>query len=318
MNPLRRTLVLAYSFLLLLSLLSDPIFNSFGVHAGVVQQRSIPSRSSRNDFTLVARDDTDTNVCTRWSQQSALVNGTIYVYGGHATTQQGQTDNTWTNDFFAIDVTKSWDIGSPAVKGLPRPSGVPAVSNGYLWNSHDTLFLYGGEYSDSPPDNPDVFSLWSYDIGAGSWSEHQGPKTSGGKNSDPADVAVQRSAEGAGISLPDLGRGFYFAGHLDEFTTSGWSNQIARVYLKSLVEYTFPGFENDAVETLGNGKKAGSDGVWRNITEGGVQDTAQFSNRADSAIVYVPGYGAQGILINTGGGTNVSFVSHLCPLPRPV
>ena len=310
-----KLLAFACALLVSLSLFYDtPLLtvagpSRFGAAAGVIKRQNIQKRNFEDGKLLSPRADTNTDVCSRWSQQSALVNGTIYIYGGHSTTQQGQQSGTWTNDFFTIDVTKTWDISSPAIKGLPQPSGPPPVSNGYLWSSYDTLYLYGGEFSDSPPTTPTDFSLWAYDIKSATWTEHKGPKTSAGKNSAPADTSVQRAAEGAGISVPELGRGWYFAGHLDGFTTPGWSNQIDRSYLKSLIEFTFPGATNDGVESLGGSKAAGSDGVWRNITEGGIQDTAQFPSRADSALVYVPGYGAKGILVNTGGGTNVSFVS---------
>ena len=309
-----KMLALACGLLISLSLLYDTPFltlagpSAFGARAGVIQNPKLQRRTFEGGRLLAPRADTNTDVCRRWSQQSALINGTIYVYGGHATTSQDQQSNTWVNDFFTIDVTKSWDIGSPAINALPQPSGPPAVANGYLWHSFDTLYLYGGLFSDTPPEEPTKFSLWSYNIKSAAWAEHKDPKTSSGKNSAPGDINVQRAAEGAGISVPEQGRGYYFAGHLDEFTTPSWSNQIFRTYLKSLIEYTFPGAANDAVESLGGDKTAGPDGAWRNITEGGIQDTAQFANRADSALVYVPGYGEKGILVNMGGGTNVSFV----------
>lgn len=119
---------------------------------------------------------------------------------------------------------------------------------------------------------------------------------------------MQRSAEGAGFSVSTLGRGWYFGGHLDFLTTEGWSNQIERVYLKSLLEFTFPGFSNNQVESLTDGKTAGEDGVYRNITEGGMQDTAGFTERADGLLVYIPGFGDEGLLLGLTGGVNESFV----------
>ena len=317
-----RLLLLACILLVAISLTFETSFlqasgSASFANAGVIPKRALQRRNLVDGRLILPRADTDTDVCTRWSQQSAIVNGTIYLYGGHATTEQGQTSNTWTNDFWTIDVTKSWDISAPVVSGLPQPSGPPSVSNGYLWNSYDSLYLYGGEFSDDPIAQPTEFSLWEYDIKHASWTEHQNPQTSQGNNSDPANQPVQRAAEGAGVSIPSLGRGWYFAGHLDEHTTQGWSNQIYRTYLKSLVEYTFPGYSNDGVESLGDSKTAGSDGVWRNITQGGIQDSNQFPNRADSALVYVPGYGSKGILVSMGGGTNVSFVSLLQPATDP-
>ena len=75
------------------------------------------------------------------------------------------------------------------------------------------------------------------------------------------------------------------------------------------MEFTFPGYSNDGVQSLSGGKTASSAGVWRNVTLGGIQDTARFTNRADAVIVYVPGYGVDGILVSMGGGTDESFVS---------
>lgn len=169
--------------------------------------------------------------------------------------------------------------------------------------------MYGGEYSDNPPADPDEFSLWEYDILSNSWKKHQNPKTSKGKNSDESGKPVERSAEGAGVNVPELGRGWYFGGHLDGYTTKGWSQSIARVYLKSMIEYTFPGFSNGEVEMEDDNKVAGSEGIWRNVTEGGLQDSAGFTERADGVLVYVPGFGEEGIILGLAGGTNATFVS---------
>ncbi|KAL8782225.1 MAG: hypothetical protein Q9213_005591 [Squamulea squamosa] len=303
--------------LTLLALIAFPLLYEMPwvgtVGMGIVGAKAGPIRTSdtvNGDIVmeeLHKRADTNTDVCSRWAAQSAVVNGTVYVYGGHSTTQAGQKNDTWTNDFFTVDLTKSWDIAAPSIKGLPQPSGPPAVANGFLWNSYDSLWLYGGIVSDSPPAVPEPFTLWEYQIKSGKWVEHRNPKTSKGNNSDSGNQPVQRTGEGAGISIPELGRGFYFAGHLDAFTTPGWSVQTPRLYLKSLLEFTFPGYTNDGVEALAGGKPAGSDGVWRNVTEGGIQDQAKFPSRADGSLVHVPGFGAKGILLSIGGGEEKSF-----------
>ncbi|EAS32946.3 kelch repeat protein [Coccidioides immitis RS] len=258
---------------------------------------------------LTKREDSPTDVCKRWSQQTAIVNGTLYIYGGRSISQSSQSDNTWNNDFLTIDLENDWDISSPKLTGLTKSSGPPAVANAYLWNSYTSLFLYGGEFSDNPPADPVEFTLWEYDIFSEKWTGHENPTTSKGKNSDDGDKPVQRSAEGAGITVSELGRGWYFGGHLDGYTTKGWSQSVARVYLKSMIEYTFPGFGNSQVEMEGNSKVAGADGIWRNITEGGLQDSAGFTERADGVLVYVPGFGEEGIIIGLGGGTNATFTS---------
>lgn len=222
------------------------------------------------------------------------------------------------NNFLSLDLTKSWQIASPSLTGLPIPSGPPAVSLGQLWASHNSLWLYGGQYSDNPKTSPGPNSVWEYNIGNKQWVEHKDPKTSAGDNAESDGQSVQRAAEGAGFSVSTLGRGWYFGGHLDDFTTEGWSNQIARVYLKSLLEFTFPGETNNGVQSLQNGKTAGLDGTFRNITSGGLQDTGSFPARADGALVYVPGFGDEGMLLGLTGGDNATFVSrgslHLCIL----
>ena len=211
-----------------------------------------------------------------------------------------------------MDLLKSWQVSSPAYTGLPIPSGPPAVANGYLWNSFDSLYLYGGEFSDDPVATPTAFSTWEYSISGKSWVEHANPKTAGGKSSESAGQDVQRSAEGAGFSVSTLGRGWYFGGHLDYLTMPDWpyyeSEGGTRVYLKGLLEYTFPGVSNDQLDS----KTAGSDGAYRNITEAGSQETSGFTERADGLLLYVPGYGAEGILIGLTGGTNATFVSLHC------
>lgn len=208
-----------------------------------------------------------------------------------------------------MDLTKSWQVASPSLTGLPQPSGPPAVSLGYLWNSLTSLYLYGGEFSEDPAESPTANSLWEYNIGNEEWIEHTNPTSSAGDNAEGDGQAIQRAAEGAGFSVATLGRGWYFGGHLDTFTTQGWSNQVERIYLKSLLEFTMPGFSNDAVDSLQGGKTAGDDGVYRNITQGGLQDTGSFPERADGVLVYIPGFGDQGTLLGVSGGDNDTFVS---------
>ncbi|KAI5269744.1 hypothetical protein E4T47_06870 [Aureobasidium subglaciale] len=269
-----------------------------------VDSRAVPRERT---MVLETRANSPTDVCTRWSHQSAVINGTLYVYGGQATTEPEQTENKWNNDFLSMDLTKSWQISTPLLIGLPQPSGPPNVSNGFLWNSHESVFLYGGEFSDSPVDPPTAFSLWEYNAMSSEWIEHTNPTTSSGANAQSGDQSIQRAAEGAGASVPGLGRGFYFGGHEDTHTTEGWSNQVARIYIKSLIELTFPGYQNSQVTSLSDNKAAGSDGAWRNVTDGGAQDGAGFPERADGLLVYIPGFGDQGILLGLAGGTEDTF-----------
>ncbi|KAF1930388.1 uncharacterized protein M421DRAFT_58337 [Didymella exigua CBS 183.55] len=276
-----------------------------GVYGSSVPLGSITSVAERS--TLVERADAQTDVCKRWSGQSAIVNGTLYMYGFRTTTDAQQQSDTWTNDFLSLDLTKSWQISNPSLTGMPQPSGPPAVSLGYLYSSHESLWLYGGQYSDKPAAKPGPNSIWEYKIDSKSWVEHADPKSSAGTNAEGDGQSIQRAAEGAGFGVTVLGRGWYFGGHLDDFTTEGWSNQIARVYLKSLLEITFPGHTNDAVESLKNGKVADKEPVYRNITTGGIQDTGAFPERADGVLTYIPGFSSEGLLIGFTGGDNDTF-----------
>lgn len=306
MTRLYRLCLLALLVFLVVPVTNLPFFGSSGAALGGAYAGVVPQ-----GMDVFKRADSPTDVCTRWSHATAIVNGTLYIYGGRAKTEADQTSNTWNNDFLTLDLTKSWQISSPSFTGLPQPSGPPAVSLAYLWNSRTSLFLYGGEFQDgnqgNTPDYPTAFSLWEYNIASSSWTEHSNPQTSAGENAAASNEPVQRAAEGAGANIPQIGRGFYFGGHLDTWTTEDWSNQIARVYLKSMVEYTFPGSPNNGVDSLSDSKTAGSDGVWRNITEGGLQDTSGFPERADGILVYVPGFGDEGILLGLAGGTNSTF-----------
>lgn len=233
------------------------------------------------------------SMCKRWAQQSAIINSTIYLYGGEASTDPTQTTNTWNNDFLALDLSQPWQISEPALSSLPQPSGPPAVALGALWSSLESLFLYGGEFSDSPPVAPSPFALWEYNVPASTWTSYPAPSATPGPNANEGGP-VQRAAEGAGVSAAGLGRAWYFGGHLDGYTTSGWSQSVPRVYIKSLLEFTFPDSSSSA-------------GSFRNITEGGLQDSSSFPERADGVLVYVPNIGSQGILLGLAGGTNNTF-----------
>ena len=80
------------------SLNNAPFFNAgvspIGATAGPIK----PSRGKeirRLPDELVRRADSPTNICTRWSQQTAIINNTLYIYGGRASTTGGQTSDTW-------------------------------------------------------------------------------------------------------------------------------------------------------------------------------------------------------------------------------
>lgn len=64
-----------------------------------VDSRAVPIERK---MVLETRADSPTDVCTRWSHQSAVINGTLYIYGGQATTEPGQTQNKWSKDVTSV------------------------------------------------------------------------------------------------------------------------------------------------------------------------------------------------------------------------
>lgn len=64
-----------------------------GVRGGMIPANSIQANTERS--ILVRREDSPTDACRRWSGQSAIVNGTLYMYGFRRTTEAQQTQNTW-------------------------------------------------------------------------------------------------------------------------------------------------------------------------------------------------------------------------------
>lgn len=62
--------------------------------AGALEQNLRRSNALRG-IPHNKRADTSTTICKRWSQQSALVNGTLYLYSGRSTTSASQNSDTW-------------------------------------------------------------------------------------------------------------------------------------------------------------------------------------------------------------------------------
>ncbi|GAA5922899.1 hypothetical protein JCM1841_003775 [Sporobolomyces salmonicolor] len=248
--------------------------------------------------------------CFRWSGQMAIANSpgssgngssSLYYYGGQAMTSQDQTSDTWTNALVAIALDQDWPTGTPNIRLVQEDNGnysyPPAVALGALWTSANgqTLYQYGGQFSDSPTVPPPAENVFAYDIPSNSWSVVQ---TNG--------VRVGRVAEGCPAIVPAQGTdgdnvGYYFSGHQDDHTTQGWSNEIARIYLNSMAKFDL-------------GSKS-----WTNITSySGDASTSNTStpitplNRADGTLTYVPDLGTdnKGILVSIGGATDSQYVDN--------
>jgi len=174
----------------------------------------------------------------------AVIGSTLYYFGGRSKTSASQTDNTWSsplshltdpdNDFLTLDLSNSFSVSSPPLTGLTQPSsppnGPPAISLGALWPSSDGKFLYqfAGEFSDSPPTPPTTELTWKYDLTAKSWASIPTGGDSVTRPAEGADCIAAGGTNGQGL-------GVYLAGHLDAYTVPGWSIQVAREYLSSML-----------------------------------------------------------------------------------
>jgi hypothetical protein len=85
---------------------NSPLFGKgitpIGVKGGMLKNPQVKPQTTV-EGRQQKRDDSPTDICKRWSQQSAIVNGTMYLYGGRLTTDSSQTSNTWSE--FAIYVS---------------------------------------------------------------------------------------------------------------------------------------------------------------------------------------------------------------------
>ena len=64
-----------------------------GANAGVIKARDVEAGAGG----VWKREDSKTDACTRWSHQAAVLNGTLYIYGGQSKEKAGQEENTWSS-----------------------------------------------------------------------------------------------------------------------------------------------------------------------------------------------------------------------------
>ncbi|KAK9900561.1 hypothetical protein P389DRAFT_14601 [Cystobasidium minutum MCA 4210] len=251
------------------------------------------------------------NPCIRWGHSSTLgasssnssAQSTLYIYGGDAKTDTSQTANTRTNALISLDVSTNWSIASPPLKLVEPDSGddyepVARTCLGAGFSSADgqSLYYYGGYFSDNPTVAPDSNKLYRYSLSSGSWST----VNTGGDT-------VTRVAEGASAVAPPQGDSdeptfFYFGGHIDSYTTEDWSNQTPRVYLNSMIEY-------DQSSNSWNNHSSYSNTA--SVTSNSTVEVSPLL-RADSTLTFVPGLGTngQGILVSIGGGNENQLIDN--------
>ena len=68
--------------------------SSIGAEAGPIVPRA--ARHDEPEHTRIApRQSSSVDACLRWSHQAAVVNGTLYLYGGRSKRDSNQASNTW-------------------------------------------------------------------------------------------------------------------------------------------------------------------------------------------------------------------------------
>ena len=97
---------------------------------------------------------------------------------------------------------------------LSKNASIPDVNGGILWgdNVNKRFYLFGGEYYDTAPT---PFNLYSYDV-LNNWWDDLGPVNESGSD-------INQVSYGAGVSISELGLGFYYGGWLSNNSVPGWS-----------------------------------------------------------------------------------------------
>jgi hypothetical protein len=109
-----------------------------------------------------------------------------------------------------IESVNKYDF-PPFYANLYKNDTIPSVNGGILWEDsiNKRLYLYGGEYHNTPPASPE---LYSYDILYNEWVAFGAPPQE-----------VQAASYGAGVSISSRGEAYYYGGWLSNASIKGWS-----------------------------------------------------------------------------------------------
>ena len=99
-TKLYRLAMFSVALALLLPLLQLNPMTRIGVRGVHIPRATIQAESEH--AMLSKRNNSATQVCKRFSGQSTIVNGTLYMYGFRTTTDSQQKDNTWSKSFHQL------------------------------------------------------------------------------------------------------------------------------------------------------------------------------------------------------------------------
>ena len=163
------------------------------------------------------------------------------------------------------------DLDTPGTARMPqlyanlsKNATIPSVHGGALWadNVNKRFYLFGGEYYQQPPSQK--FTLWSFDTLYKTWESFGSP--------DQDQIAAV--SYGAGVSVSELGKGYYYG---------GWKSNN-----------TVPGMAGPPVAQSGMVKYSMDTNVWS--TDLGPDSVG----RAEGAMVFIP-IGDGGMMVYFGG-----------------
>lgn len=90
--------------------LAFPVFHGSSTHSQqmspLAQAVPVTPRVPTAETLAAKRQSASTDVCKRWAGQSAVVNGTVYYYGGRATASADQTTDQWSKHCSDNDLSK--------------------------------------------------------------------------------------------------------------------------------------------------------------------------------------------------------------------
>ncbi|KAK3374540.1 hypothetical protein B0H63DRAFT_548764 [Podospora didyma] len=204
--------------------------------------------------------------CRRFGHQSAVVDNRLYIDGGFVNWKPfAASSQNYSNPFLLYSDLSSSEHGMPQLySNLSKNATIPSVNGGALWEDsvNKRLYLYGGEYYQTPPPS---FSLFSYDILYDNWANLGPPRGSG---------TVTPSSYGAGVSISWRGEAYYYGGWFNKDSVPGWTGPPQAS--NRLIKYTM---DSNTFSNL-----TGPDNV----------------KRADGSMVFIPA-GDAGMLVYFGG-----------------
>ncbi|KAH6624849.1 hypothetical protein B0J18DRAFT_397906 [Chaetomium sp. MPI-SDFR-AT-0129] len=176
----------------------------------------------------LAQLDPVRNFCRRFGHQTAVIDRKLYIDGGFINYNPiSQYPANYSNTGLLYH-----DLDTPGAGRMPqlyanltKNSTIPTVHGGTLWadDINKRFYLFAGEYYQQPP--TPQFSLWSFDTIYNTWESF----------GSPAEDGVAAVSYGAGVSVSEIGEGFYYGGWKSNNTVPGWSGPPKAV--SALVRY---------------------------------------------------------------------------------